>query len=130
MLFDDKFRSSKSLISKSEQNKKYVTAVWNYVQVNILKKSVLFQGTFLFQCIFGVLTDDYSYQEIDQVLDPNLKEFIKLCCNQPTICSKSNQLLGGKLNFIDKLHISILVMEARLQSEILFALKAVMKHMS
>jgi len=113
MLFDDKFRSSKSLISKSEQNKKYVTAVWNYVQ-----------------CIFGVLTDDYSYQEIDQVLDPNLKEFIKLCCNQPTICSKSNQLLGGKLNFIDKLHISILVMEARLQSEILFALKAVMKHMS
>lgn len=113
MLFDDKFRSSKSLISKSEQNKKYVTAVWNYVQ-----------------CIFGVLTDDYSYQEIDQVLDPNLKEFIKLCCNQPTICSKSNQLLGGKLNFTDKLHISILVMEARLQSEILFALKAVMKHMS
>ena len=42
MLFDDKFRSSKSLISKSEQNKKYVTAVWNYVQVNICSKIVIF----------------------------------------------------------------------------------------
>jgi len=113
MLFDDKFRSSKSLISKSEQSKNYVTAVWNYVQ-----------------CIFGVLHDDYSYKEMDLILDQNLKEFIKLCCNQPSICSKSNQLLGGKFNFADKLQLSILVMEARLQSEILFALKAVMKHMS
>ena len=84
----------------------------------------------LFQCIFGVLHDDYSYKEIDQILDQNLKEFIKLCCNQPSVCTKSNQLLGGKLNFVDKLQLSILVMEARLQSEILFALKAVMKHMS
>ena len=83
-----------------------------------------------FQCIFGVFHDDYNYQEIDQVLDQNLKEFINACCNQQSNCSKSIHLLGSKLNFTDKIHISILVMEARLQSEILFALKAVMKHMS
>ena len=42
MLFDDKFRSSKSLVSKSEQNKNYVTAVWNYVQVYICFKIFIF----------------------------------------------------------------------------------------
>jgi len=113
MLFDDKFRSSKRLISKSETNKKFVTAIWNYVQ-----------------CIFGVHHDDYNYQEIDQVLDQSLKEYIKLCCNQPSIWSKSLHLMGSKLKLNEKVHISILVMEARLQSELLFALKAVMKHMS
>eukprot|EP00092_Neocalanus_flemingeri_P002636 GFUD01002823.1.p1 GENE.GFUD01002823.1~~GFUD01002823.1.p1 ORF type:complete len:395 (+),score=49.65 GFUD01002823.1:48-1232(+) len=113
MLFDDKFRSSKSLISKSEQNKKFVTAIWNFVQ-----------------CIFGVHHDDYNYKEIDQVLDQNMKDFITSCCNKPSVSTQSIHKMGSKLQLMEKVHVSILVMEARLQSEMLFALKAVMKHMS
>ena len=57
MLFDDKFRSSKSLISKSEQSKNYVTAVWNYVQVYICSKIVIFLQRQLCQSAMHVVNN-------------------------------------------------------------------------
>ena len=70
--------------------------------------------------------DDYNYSEIDQVLDAGTKEFIRACCNQPSAAGAS----AHGLRAADRLLVSVLVMEARLQSELLFALRAVMKQMS
>lgn len=115
VLLDDKFRAARKLSPKNDQpdnqNEKFRTAVWNFVQ-----------------CIFGVQHDDYNYKEINEALDENLKDFIKLCCNN---CSTSiNEVLLGEVKNSKRAFVSILVMEARLQSELLYVLKAVMKHMS
>eukprot|EP00092_Neocalanus_flemingeri_P030456 GFUD01033062.1.p1 GENE.GFUD01033062.1~~GFUD01033062.1.p1 ORF type:complete len:388 (-),score=54.54 GFUD01033062.1:292-1455(-) len=109
VLMDDKFRTARKLTQNNEENhnanETFRTAVWNYVQ-----------------CIFGVHHDDYNYKEIDQELNENLKDFIKLSCSN---CSKLVSEQNSERAFV-----SILVMEARLQSELLFVLRAVMKHMS
>lgn len=115
VLLDDKFRAARMLSPKNDQtqndNKKFRTAVWNYVQ-----------------CIFGVKRDDYNYNEINEALDDNLKDFIKLSCNN---CSDSiNNVLLNTVRNSERAFVSILVMEARLQTELLYVLKAVMKHMS
>lgn len=115
VLLDDKFRAARKLSPKNDQpdneNEKFRTAVWNFVQ-----------------CIFGVQHDDYNYKEINEALDENLKDFIKLCCNN---CSTSiNEVLLDEVKNSKRAFVSILVMEARLQSELLYVLKAVMKHMS
>ena len=41
-LLDDKFRSAKALLDKSEENTKLVTAVWNFVQVSSTIDDVYF----------------------------------------------------------------------------------------
>jgi len=116
VLLDDKFRAARMLSPDNDKtrndNKKFRTAVWNFVQ-----------------CIFGVERDDYNYNEIDEALDDNLKDFIRLSCNN---CSNSinDVLLNDAVRNSERAFVSILVMEARLQTELLYILKAVMKHMS
>jgi len=115
VLLDDKFRAARKLSPKNDQthneNEKFRTAVWNYVQ-----------------CIFGVHHDDYNYKEINEALDDDLKDFIKLSCNNSSI--SINDVLLSEVRNSERAFVSILVMEARLQSELLYVLKAVMKHMS
>jgi sestrin len=115
VLLDDKFRAARKLSPKNDQthneNEKFRTAVWNFVQ-----------------CIFGVQHDDYNYKEINEALDDDLKDFIKLSCNNSS--NSINDVLLNEVRNSARGFVSILVMEARLQSELLYVLKAVMKHMS
>ena len=82
------------------------------------------------QWIFGVVHDDYNYHEIDQVLDQNFKELIKHWCNKQQSSAKIFQTTKRKLSPTENVQVSILVMEARFQSELLYVFKAVMKHMA
>ena len=74
--------------------------------------------------------DDYNYHEIDQVLDQNFKELIKHWCNKQQSSAKIFQTTKRKLSPTENVQVSILVMEARFQSELLYVFKAVMKHMA
>ena len=81
--------------------------------------------------------DDFNYQEIDQVLDQNSQEFFKLCCNQASSSStpssvklQSSSSVFTGLSKSQQLELSVVLMEARFLSEILFATQSVMKHMA
>lgn len=118
-LLDDKFRAAKTISNAEEvdreQEELFRRAVWNYVQ-----------------SLFMVHHDDYDYSEISSQLSPALREFLELCCRPPPSTSVSPILffLASKLSYSAKVHVSILMAEARLQSSLLFTCRAVMKHMS
>lgn len=117
-LIDDKFRLSRSLQMKSQRGKKigsqslFRQGLWNYVQG-----------------IHGILHDDYEYSEIKENVGDNIRLFVDICCLPPSLeLAEKMEKIGEELNYSEKVHVSILVMEARLQSGLLFALQAVMKH--
>ena len=82
------------------------------------------------QCLLGVHYDDYNYQEIEEVLDPASQDYIKMCCGQTNLRPPLAQTLFAVLPHADLVQLSVIVMEARNLSEILFVLKSVMKYMS
>ena len=82
------------------------------------------------QCLLGVHYDDYNYQEIEEVLDTTSKDYIKMCCSQTKLRPSLAQTVFAVLPHTDLVQLSVIVMEARNLSEILFVLKSVMKYMS
>lgn len=48
-------------------------AVWNYIQ-----------------CIYGIRHDDYDYREVNELLDRDLKEYIKAVCCYPDRMTKED----------------------------------------
>ena len=134
VILDDKFRNAKYFMNKTDDsNSKLATAIWYYVQVIISLCGsfgfIILTPQFLFQCIFGVHYDDYNYQEIDQVLDQGSKECIQAWCNQTQARPASSSLFSA-LTSADKLQLSVILMEARFLSEMLFATQSVMKYVS
>lgn len=120
LLLDDKFRVAKNMTYNFFGSKKAVDtstfrrSIWNYVQ-----------------CLFGVHHDDFDYKEIGRALDSNLKEFVKVsACNPGTITDQAVHkiMLDSKLS--EKIHVKILIMEAKTQALLLYALRAIMEHMA
>ncbi|RVE67369.1 hypothetical protein OJAV_G00102420 [Oryzias javanicus] len=110
-LLDDRFRSVATLPSLHSPDLK--RAVWNYIH-----------------CVLGIRYDDYDYGEVNQLLEPDLKLYIKavacfpdatktLMCPLSLTASKSSE----------RIHINLLIMEARLQAELLYALRAITQYM-
>nr|XP_023653493.1 sestrin-3-like isoform X1 [Paramormyrops kingsleyae]XP_023653494.1 sestrin-3-like isoform X1 [Paramormyrops kingsleyae] len=85
-------------------------AVWNYIH-----------------CMFGIRYDDYDYGEVNQLLERELKLYIKAVACFPDITR--SPLPSALLTASDKIHINLLIMEARLQAELLYALRAITQHM-
>uniref|UniRef100_A0A3B3Q9W2 Sestrin 4 n=1 Tax=Paramormyrops kingsleyae TaxID=1676925 RepID=A0A3B3Q9W2_9TELE len=77
-------------------------AVWNYIH-----------------CMFGIRYDDYDYGEVNQLLERELKLYIKAVACFPDITRSP----------LPSIHINLLIMEARLQAELLYALRAITQHM-
>ena len=48
-------------------------AIWNYIQ-----------------CMYGIRHDDYDYREVNELLERNLKTYIKTLCCFPHRASKCN----------------------------------------
>lgn len=113
VILDDKFRTAKCIVKQTEKSSKLNRAVWSYVQ-----------------CLLGVHYDDYNYQEIEEVLDTTSKDYIKMCCSQTKLRPSLAQTVFAVLPHTDLVQLSVIVMEARNLSEILFVLKSVMKYMS
>ena len=131
VILDDKFRTAKCIVKQTEKGSKLNRAVWSYVQVKtlIIISSLHFNLKCL-QCLLGVHYDDYNYQEIEEVLDPASQDYIKMCCSQTKLRPPLAQTLFAVLPHTDMVQLSVIVMEARNLSEILFVLKSVMKYMS
>lgn len=113
---------------------KFRRAIWNYIQ-----------------CIFGIRHDDYDYGEVNQLLERPLKMFIKTACCFPERITKTDYdsilkelqhsekvelgttFLLAIFNFLLyslQVHVNLMIMEARNQAELLYALRGIMRYMT
>lgn len=117
---DDKFKTAYNLTYYTMGGRRDVDtstfrrAIWNYIQ-----------------CIYGIRHDDYDYGEVNQLLERPLKTFIKMVCCYPEHTSrKVSGHVMRELDHSEKIHVTLLCLEARLQSELLYALRAIMCYMT
>ncbi|XP_029104288.1 sestrin-2 isoform X2 [Scleropages formosus] len=89
-------------------------AVWNYIH-----------------CVFGIRYDDYDYGDVNQLLELSLKVYIKTVA-----CHPEKTTLRMYTNFwkhfchSEKVHVNLLLLEARLQAALLYALRAITRYMT
>ncbi|XP_058828536.1 sestrin homolog isoform X2 [Topomyia yanbarensis] len=117
---DDKFRVAFSLTyytiagRTNVDTSKFRRAIWNYIQ-----------------CIYGIRHDDYDYGEVNQLLDRTLKMFIKTACCFPERITKNDyDSVLVELQHSEKVHVNLMILEARNQAELLYALREIMRYMT
>ncbi|XP_072404062.1 sestrin-2 isoform X2 [Chiloscyllium punctatum] len=89
-------------------------AIWNYIH-----------------CVFGIRYDDYDYGEVNQLLERSLKIYIKTVACYPEKTTK-RMYVGFWRHFrhSEKVHINLLLLEARMQAALLYALRAITRYMT
>ncbi|XP_030376559.1 sestrin homolog isoform X2 [Scaptodrosophila lebanonensis] len=99
---------------KNVDTSKFRRAIWNYIQ-----------------CIYGIRHDDYDYGEVNQLLVRPLKMFIKTaCCFPERITTKDYDSVLVELQDSEKVHVNLMIMEARNQAELLYALREIMRYIT
>ncbi|XP_026871337.2 sestrin-1 isoform X1 [Electrophorus electricus] len=89
-------------------------AIWNYIH-----------------CMFGIRYDDYDYGEINELLDRNFKVYIKtMVCSPEKITKRMYESFWRQFQHSEKVHVNLLLMEARMQAELLYALRAITRYMT
>ncbi|XP_069582342.1 sestrin-1 isoform X1 [Ranitomeya imitator] len=89
-------------------------AIWNYVH-----------------CMFGIRYDDYDYGEINQLLDRSFKVYIKnVVCSPEKTTKRMYDSYWRQFKHSEKVHVNLLLMEARMQAELLYALRAITWYMT
>jgi len=78
------------------------------------------------QRISGIFNDDYDYQEVNHMLDRGFKTYCKKTCFTPTALTYDGfEDFGVNLAPEEKCHALIIALEARKQSSLLWALRAI-----
>lgn len=76
----------------------------------------------------GMCHDDYEYSQVNVCLNLTIKKYIKKVACYPELVTKIEYAnLGIELLDAEKAHINYLIMESRRQSELLYALNAIMR---
>lgn len=89
-------------------------AVWNYIH-----------------CVFGIRYDDYDYGEVNQLLERNLKIYIKtVACYPEKTTRRMYNLFWRHFRHSEKVHVNLLLLEARMQAALLYALRAITRYMT
>jgi hypothetical protein len=119
-LLDEKFKKTYHMTYYTMGQKTNVDtsmfrrAIWNYIQ-----------------CIFGIRHDDYDYREVNELLTRDLKTYIKTVCCFPSRVRKEDQdRVMPEFWRSEKIHVNLMITEARMQASLLYALRAVMKFMT
>lgn len=89
-------------------------AVWYYIQT-----------------LFGICHDDYDYSVVNQLLERNLKAYMKIVtCYPERVTQQDYDKCMQQFQHSEKVHVNIMLMEARLQSEMLYTLRELAKYMT
>ncbi|XP_015264689.1 PREDICTED: sestrin-2 isoform X1 [Gekko japonicus] len=89
-------------------------AIWNYVH-----------------CVFGIRYDDYDYREVNQLLERSLKIYIKtVACYPEKTTKRMYTQFWRHFKHSEKVHINLLLLEARMQAALLYALRAITRYMT
>ncbi|XP_006003800.1 sestrin-3 isoform X1 [Latimeria chalumnae] len=118
-LLDEKFRTVYALqngtMAKRQgcDNAVFKRGIWNYIH-----------------CMFGIRYDDYDYGEVNHWLERSLKVYIKtVTCHPEKTCSQMFERFWKQFKHSEKVHVNLLILEARIQVELLYALRAITQHM-
>uniref|UniRef100_A0A915Q481 Uncharacterized protein n=1 Tax=Setaria digitata TaxID=48799 RepID=A0A915Q481_9BILA len=72
--------------------------------------------------------DDYNYAEVNAMLSREVKTFIKTtCCNPHQMTDSLRQSVLVDFKSSEKVHVLLLLMEARLQAELIYFFRALVK---
>ncbi|XP_052637314.1 sestrin-1 isoform X2 [Harpia harpyja] len=119
-LLDEKFHIAYNLTYNTMATHKDVDtsmlrrAIWNYIH-----------------CMFGIRYDDYDYGEINQLLDRSFKVYIKtVVCTPEKTTKRMYDSFWRQFEHSEKVHVNLLLVEARMQAELLYALRAITRYMT
>lgn len=117
-LLDDKFRTIYNLTygtmgrHSSIDTSLFRRAGWNYIQ-----------------CLWGIRHDDYDYAEVNELLHRNLKKYIKTASCYPELCRREEyRNIMTDFQQSEKVHLLMLVGEAKVQTALLYSMRAVQAH--
>jgi sestrin len=116
-LLEDEFREIKELsygfIGGEEgiDTFKFRRCIWNYV----LRMK-------------GIMDEEYLYSEVNELLDRKVKSYIKTMACYPQLTTFGQWKSYLELLDTEKVHVCLLVMEARKQAELLYGLQAVLDY--
>ncbi|KAM8977420.1 sestrin-2 [Pelodytes ibericus] len=89
-------------------------AIWNYIQ-----------------CIYGIRHDDYDYNEVNHLLEHSLKVYIKtVTCQPERVTRKLYNEFWRDFKHSEKVHLNLLLLEARLQASLLYGLRGIASYMT
>ncbi|XP_041090053.1 sestrin-2 isoform X2 [Polyodon spathula] len=119
-LLDEKFQTVYNLtyntmaMHSGVDTKMLRKAVWNYIH-----------------CVFGIRFDDYDYGDVNHLLERSLKVYIKTvaCYPEKTSCMMYHAF-WRHFRHSEKVHVNILLLEARMQAALLYALRAITRYMT
>jgi len=81
--------------------------------------------------MFGIRYDDYDYGEINQLLDRSFKVYIKtVVCTPEKVTKRMYDSFWRQFKHSEKVHVNLLLIEARMQAELLYALRAITRYMT
>lgn len=119
-LLDDKFKTAYNLTyytmggRTDVDTSRFRRAIWNYIQ-----------------CLLGIRHDDYDYGEINALLERSLKTFIKsACCYPERVTKKDYDRVLREFKHSEKVHVNLMVLESRMQAELIYALRTVNRYMT
>ena len=119
-LLDKKFSDARSLTYltcgpySGVDTRPFRTALWVYIQ-----------------SLFGIRHDDYDYHQINQLLERPLKELVKtLTCFPHRTSDALRRGVLTQLLLSERVHVVLLISEARQQSELLYFLRALTRLLS
>ncbi|CAD6226449.1 GSCOCG00005829001-RA-CDS [Cotesia congregata] len=119
-LLDEKFKTASTLTyytmgtHDKVDTSHFRRAIWNYIQ-----------------CMFGIRHDDYDYNAVNQLLERSLKTFIKnAVCYPERVTKRDYDRVMKEFKHSEKVHVNLMILEARMQAELLYALRAIMQHMT
>uniref|UniRef100_A0A6Q2XPT9 Sestrin 3 n=1 Tax=Esox lucius TaxID=8010 RepID=A0A6Q2XPT9_ESOLU len=120
LLLDDKFRTACDLTY-------YSLASHEDVDTTMLRRA-LFNYV---HCMYGIRYDDYDYGEVNQLLERSLKVYIKtVTCYPERTTRRMYDSYWRQFHHSEKVHVNLLLMEARMQAELLYALRAITRYMT
>ncbi|MBN3321409.1 SESN2 protein, partial [Atractosteus spatula] len=89
-------------------------AVWNYIH-----------------CVFGIRYDDYDYGDVNHLLERSLKVYIKtVACYPEKTTRKMYNGFWRHFRHSEKVHVNLILLEARMQAALLYALRAITRYMT
>ncbi|XP_033126312.1 sestrin-1-like isoform X2 [Anneissia japonica] len=119
-LLDEKFSIAKDLTYNTMGNKQEVDTsllrqvIWIYIH-----------------SLFGIRHDDYDYGSVNQLMERSLKTYIKIVtCYPERTTKKDYDNFWRVFKHSEKVHVNIMILEARMQAELLYSLRAIMQYMT
>lgn len=80
---------------------------------------------FYSQRLYGIVSDGYDYGQVNIFLNKDIKIFIKkVCCFPEIVCRNDFEGMGYNFQPREKVHLTLLALEARRRSALLYSLRA------